>query len=223
LTAGNTLYISWAVSNEGRAATDTGVRWYSELSIDGVARTRGFADNSLLPNYYFYWDYYSVPPLSPGAHTIRIRADSTEAVTESNELDNTYTKTINVAPTAGPPPPPPTGICTPGTGNLCLNAARFRVQVDWRVPSQGTSGTGRAVGMSGDTGNFWFFNILNTELVVKVLDGRTINGKFWFFYAALSDVEYTITVTDTVRGAVKTYFNPQGVLASVADTSAFTP
>jgi hypothetical protein len=38
---------------------------------------------------------------------------------------------------------------------------------------------------------------------------------------ALSDVEYTITVTDMTTGATKTYSNPQGRLASVADTSAF--
>lgn len=40
-------------------------------------------------------------------------------------------------------------------------------------------------------------------------------------YGALTNVEYTITVTDTETGAVKTYFNPQGQLASRADTSAF--
>jgi len=41
------------------------------------------------------------------------------------------------------------------------------------------------------------------------------------FYGALSDVEYTITVTDTQTGAVKKYFNAQGQLSSVSDTSAF--
>ena len=40
-------------------------------------------------------------------------------------------------------------------------------------------------------------------------------------YGALTNVEYTIAVTDTETGAVKTYFNPQGQLASVADTGAF--
>ena len=40
-------------------------------------------------------------------------------------------------------------------------------------------------------------------------------------YVALSDVQYTITVTDTQTGAVKTYSNQQGNLASVADVAAF--
>jgi hypothetical protein len=40
-------------------------------------------------------------------------------------------------------------------------------------------------------------------------------------YGALSDVEYTLTITDTMTGAVKTYTDPNGRLASVADTEAF--
>jgi hypothetical protein len=41
------------------------------------------------------------------------------------------------------------------------------------------------------------------------------------FYGALSDVAYTITVTDTATGTVRTYDNPAGQLASRADTAAF--
>ena len=55
---------------------------------------------------------------------------------------------------------------------------------------------------------------------MKVLDARSINGQFWVFYGALSNVEFTLTVTDTVTGASKTYFNPLDVFASVGDTSA---
>jgi hypothetical protein len=47
---------------------------------------------------------------------------------------------------------------------------------------------------------------------MKVVDGRPVNGKFWVFYGALSNVEYTITITDTQTGTVKTYFNPSGQL-----------
>ncbi len=113
------------------------------------------------------------------------------------------------------------GSCTPGTNNLCLNNGRFRVEVNWRVPSQGTSGAGIAVGLTGDTGSFWFFSSANVELAVKVVDGRAFNNKYWVFYGALSNVEYTIRVTDTVTGSVKTYFNASGHMGSVADTTAF--
>ncbi len=75
--------------------------------------------------------------------------------------------------------------------------------------------------MTGDTGYFWFFSSNNIELVVKVVDGRAVNGKFRVFYGALSNVEYEITVTDSQTGDVRVYTNPAGLLASVADTAAF--
>jgi hypothetical protein len=121
----------------------------------------------------------------------------------------------------GPAAAQPQAACTANATTLCLNSGRFQVQVSWRVPSQGTSGTGTAAPLTSDTGYFWFFSPNNVELALKVVDGRAFNGKFWVFFGALSNVEYTITVTDTDSGAVKTYFNPSGTLASVADTAAF--
>jgi|SRR5688572_5032413 len=112
-----------------------------------------------------------------------------------------------------------TASCTPGAATLCLNGARFRVQVAWRA--LGTSGLGQGVPFTADAGYFWFFTSNNVELVIKVVDGRAVNGRFWVFFGAMSDVEYTITVTDTESGASKTYENPRGQLRSVADTSAF--
>ena len=120
-----------------------------------------------------------------------------------------------------PPPEPATDACTAGSDALCLNGNRFRVSVDWEVPKQGRSGHATAVPITGDTGYLWFFTTSNVELVVKVLDGRSVNGHYWVFYGALSNVKYTITVKDTVTGAVRTYDNPDGLQASFSDTSAF--
>jgi photosystem II stability/assembly factor-like uncharacterized protein len=113
--------------------------------------------------------------------------------------------------------------CFPSATALCLNGGRFRVESRWRVsaPTDPQTGAGTAVPLTSDTGYFWFFSPNNVELVVKVVDGRPVNGKFWVFYGALSDVEYQIAVTDIVTGAVKVYSNPSGTLASVADTNAF--
>ncbi len=104
---------------------------------------------------------------------------------------------------------------------LCLNHGRFRVRVTWRVDSQGTSGVANPVPLAEDSGTFWFFSPNNLELLVKVVDGRAFNGHFWVFYGALSDVAYTITVTDTTTGAVRTYVNAPGTVASRADVAAF--
>jgi hypothetical protein len=113
-----------------------------------------------------------------------------------------------------------TGSCTPSSTSLCLAASRFAVAVHWST-TDGRSGSGTAVSMTDDTGNFWFFDSSNVELVVKVLDGRGINGHFWVFYGALSNVAYTITVTDSQTGTSKQYTNPQGTQASISDTAAF--
>jgi hypothetical protein len=104
---------------------------------------------------------------------------------------------------------------------LSLQGDRFRVEVAWKDPRTGATGTGQAVSMSDDSGYFWFFGPNNIELVTKVLDGRAVNHHFWVFYASLTDVEYTITVTDGLSGAKKTYHNPPYTLASRADTAAF--
>jgi len=113
--------------------------------------------------------------------------------------------------------------CQPSAERLCLSGNRFAVEVAWK-DFQGHTGKGTAVPLSGGggtTGTFWFFNAANVELVVKALDGRPVNGHFWLFYGALSNVEYTLTVTDTQTNKVRTYTNPSGRFASVGDTSAF--
>ena len=103
---------------------------------------------------------------------------------------------------------------------LCLNGQRFSAAVTWRSAG-GPVGSGQAFPVTDNTGAFWFFDPTNLELVVKVLDGRSVNGKFWVFFGSLTNVEFTLTVTDTLTGIVKTYFNQQGQLASVADVTAF--
>jgi photosystem II stability/assembly factor-like uncharacterized protein len=110
--------------------------------------------------------------------------------------------------------------CLPDPSTLCLNASRFRVRAAWRTP-EGSAEEAHARPDTSDTGAFWFFSANNIEVVVKVVDGRPANGKFWVFGAALTNVEYTLEITDTETGAVWTHHNPQGQLASFADTNAF--
>ena len=105
-------------------------------------------------------------------------------------------------------------------GALCLFGSRFQIDVTWRLPGGGT-GAGTAVPLNDGTGLFWFFDAANVELVTKVVDGRPLNGKIWFFYGVLSDIEYDLRVTDTATGAVRTYHNAPGNLCGLGDTSAF--
>jgi hypothetical protein len=110
--------------------------------------------------------------------------------------------------------PTATSACSPSGTALCLGA-RFRVQVS------GPGVTGFAIPNTADTGDFWFYSPNNIEVVVKVLDGRAFNNRFWVFIGSLSNVGYTVTVTDTATGAVRTYTNSPGTIGSIADTSAF--
>ena len=111
------------------------------------------------------------------------------------------------------------GVCGDAL-TLCLSDSNYTVTVHWAT-TDGRSGSGNAIPLTSDTGYFWFFSNTNVELVVKVLDARGINGYHWVFYGALSDVSYTITIRNRLTGVTRTYTNPQGRQASVADTSAF--
>jgi len=109
-------------------------------------------------------------------------------------------------------------------GALALAGGRFTVEVEWRNPRTGHGGAGVPLAGSDDSGYFWFFDAENIELVVKVLDGRPVNGHWWVFWGGLTDVEYTLRVTDTAvggGGAVRTYHHPAGDLCGGADTAAF--
>lgn len=110
--------------------------------------------------------------------------------------------------------------CGPAETALCLQDNRFRVGVSW-TDFQGGAGEGTARPLTADTGAFWFFDADNLELMVKVLDGRPVNGHFWVFLAGLSNVGYTVTVTDTATGAVWTRENPPFTFSSLGDTRAF--
>ncbi len=119
------------------------------------------------------------------------------------------------------------GHCEPGEDLLCLLDNRFSVEVSLvdpnvEPPLDPTKIAKVAPSLTtANTGFFWFFNPENIELAVKVLDGRALNGSFWFLYGGLSDVEYEITLTDTVTGSAAEYTNPKGSICGQVDTEPF--
>ncbi|MDE2849836.1 MAG: spondin domain-containing protein [Acidobacteriota bacterium] len=142
-------------------------------------------------------------------YTFRLRAEGRQGFEYSEEASAT---------TGGY-----SGPCRAGDSFLCLRQ-RFEVQVHWTDPDvAGRFGSGGAipVTISDDAGLFWFFEPANLELVVKVLDGRVLNGHYWVFYGALSDVEYWVTVRDTVGGLNRTYHNPPKQVSGKRDLEAF--
>ena len=117
------------------------------------------------------------------------------------------------------------GHCEAGEGRLCLLDGRFSVEVEFIDPNVDADMPQAARVIPSltteKTGFLWFFSRSNVELAVKMLDGRGVNGRFWFLYGGLSDVEYTITVTDTVAGRVATYRNQAGSICGEIDIEAF--
>lgn len=102
--------------------------------------------------------------------------------------------------------------CRPGPDTLCLHG-RFQVKVDWQ------EGAAAAAEVSRLAGTFDFDGDGDPELAVKITpQGRR---KFDVFYGSLTDREYTITVTDTRTGAVKTYHNPAGTYCGGVEGAAF--
>lgn len=112
-------------------------------------------------------------------------------------------------------------VCAPDATTLCLADNRFQVTADWRT-DQGTSGPGQAIPQTGSAGQFWFFEEDNVEVTVKVLDACSFADHFWVFSSGLTNVEVTLTVTDTQTGEQQVYFNPLGrTFEAVTDTAAF--
>ncbi|HEX4953580.1 MAG TPA: hypothetical protein VF017_09345 [Thermoanaerobaculia bacterium] len=190
-----------------------GARYQQELA-PGVAEDRGevvgFEDEVTVPAGTFervlnVLDTNALSPGSPG--DVKLYAPGVglivDEVLELTEMT-----------------PPP---CLPDDTTLCLNNGRFRVTAAWR-DFQGGSGSGHAILPSADSGEFWFFNAGNTELVVKVLDGcgAPTNPAYWVFAAGLTNVEVVITVTDTEHDQTQTYTNASGQsFQPVLDTNAF--
>ncbi len=112
--------------------------------------------------------------------------------------------------------------CRANELNLCLEGGRFQASARWTDFSR-HSGDATAVAITPDTGYFWFFDDANVELILKLIDGGGYNGHHWVYYGALSNVEYTFTVTDSETGAAKRYFNPATRFASSGDITAFGP
>jgi hypothetical protein len=111
--------------------------------------------------------------------------------------------------------PVPVGTCQESSTTLCFQANRFAVTA--------TVNGSAAVSMpfSQEGGFFWIFEPQTVEVVVKILDGTSANGYFWVFHGSLTDLAYTVTVTDTISGVAKTYLKDAGHFCGDADTAAF--
>lgn len=114
--------------------------------------------------------------------------------------------------------------CVSDIETLCLHDDRFQIEVQWQSPPtfEGLRPANVSELGTSDSGIFYFNNPNNLEFLLKILDACPLNDRFWVFFAATTDVEFVVTVTDTEANVVKQYNNELGNPAdAVTDTSAF--
>ena len=99
---------------------------------------------------------------------------------------------------------------------------RFFATVEALHPNNGSTirGTAKSI-RSEDTSFFWFFAESNIEIMVKVVDGTAANGHYWVYIGGTTDLDTTVSITDTTTGQIQVYRSPPGPFSTVADNEAF--
>ena len=131
----------------------------------------------------------------------------------------------NYSPTKVPDPAPDHD-CAEGPTRSCMQKGRFLVEA--RVSYVDSAGTPvndaparvEDVGLGDTSSLFHFFDRSNPELLVKVLDGCGVNGKYWVFGSAATDLDYSVLVTDNATGVTLPY-RRNGANPLINDAEAF--
>lgn len=120
---------------------------------------------------------------------------------------------------------PTASTCTPSSTTLCLQNNRFEVKLAARDPRSGKTDSSHVMTSTNFFGYFAFpvltGNTTDPQVFIKILDGTPVNGKWWVFYASLTDVEFTLSVRDTKTGVTKQYRQEPYTQKSANDTNAF--
>lgn len=158
------------------------------------------------PNIFLVAQEVDLGPLTEGTYQVEVYLTDTGAQPEPTTI-LTNRRTLEVLP---------------ARGFIRLQDAGFTATVEW-TDGQGGFGYGLlSPGATDDSAVFTFFDRQNWELMVKVLDGCAINGHYWVFAAAATDVGYTLKLDEVASSEVRTYTNPAGTRSpAVADIEAF--
>lgn len=119
--------------------------------------------------------------------------------------------------------------CVGSASALCLLGGRFVATVQAVDPRTGRAEVGRAVPQADRFGYFSLPGFTGDpsfpEILVKMADATSFDGGYWVFHTGLTDLQYTLSVVDTVTGRQKSYRNdrsdPQS-LCGGADTTTFS-
>lgn len=169
---------------------------------------------------------YRNPPGKVGAGVDRSSFPADGGPTAIYDLVNSTSATRT--PIVGSPIAP--RLCVPGANTVCLVDGRFEVKIDYlnqfaNPPAPGSMLGGKLLpGLQNpDTATYGFGSAQAIESVVRIQDTRPFGlTRFDVYVGGMSDVEYTVTVTDTVKGTVRQYRNPPGAVGGIVDRGSFT-
>jgi hypothetical protein len=117
----------------------------------------------------------------------------------------------------GTPLPP----CTEDAATMCLIGGRYQVTSTWKNQyAGGTVSTLKTARLTDATGAFWLFDGSTYEYLIRI-NTATDNGRAWIAIPTFTDVEFWVTVLDTVYGQTFTYHSPAGNRTLIYDPYTF--
>jgi hypothetical protein len=168
---------------------------------------------------------YRNPPGNVGAGLDRVSFPTNGTPTEIYAFANA--SPVNRAPIAlAPVAPRP---CVAGSNAICLLDGRFEVKIDFLNQFASPPAPGSMVGakllpgsQNPDTAIFGFGSAQAIESVVRIQDARPFGvNRFDIYVGGMSDIEYRVTVLDTVTGVQRQYHNPPGTVGGIVDRTSF--
>ncbi len=120
--------------------------------------------------------------------------------------------------------------CTASDTTVCLLDGRFRVSIAFinqfaNPPAPGNFKGAKLVAGSQnpDVATFGISSAQAIEVVVRIQDTRPFGlNRFDVYYGGLTDLEYTVSITDVQKGTTKTYRNAPGTVGGGVDRTSFT-
>ena len=126
--------------------------------------------------------------------------------------------------------------CRPSAIRACLNEGRFGVSARYSTQTAAQASAKRldAYGFGDSGALFHFFGPDNPEMLLKVVDGCSLNDHWWVFGSAATDLAYEVAIEDLADGGRTVWYrhNGGGVIVGdngystaagvINDTSAFS-
>jgi hypothetical protein len=129
-----------------------------------------------------------------------------------SDVDNGVSVAVTITQNTTPPPP----ACVANNTTLCIDDVpgdkRFQITSTFATSQAGgKAGNGQAISLVpvavSEGGLFWFFSSSNPEMLIKVINGCTVNNHFWVFYSAGTNVGFQVHVKDMKTSHTANYQN----------------